>query len=101
MTTEKKNENIYFNFIFFFTAIIISIIIPLIFKLNRGSFFIGFMISILIINFSFTFFKNYFFNESWYSDEYNYNNATIFKNTFYNIWLDIKDLFGFLFRKKN
>ena len=101
MTIEKKNENIYFNFIYFATAIIISIIIPLIFKLNRSSFFIGFIISILIINFSISFFKNYFFNESWYSEEYKINNAKVFYETFRNIYIDIKEKIKNAFSKKN
>ncbi len=89
MTVEKKNENIYFNFIFFASTIIISILIPWIFKLNRYSFLVGFVISILIINFSIFFLKNYFFDESWYTEQYHYNNTTIYKETFKDIFIDI------------
>ena len=91
MTVEKKNANIYFNFIFFVSAIIISILIPWIFKLNRNSFLVGFVTSILIINFSIFYLKNYFYDESWYTEQYQYNNTTIYKETFKDIIIDVKE----------
>ena len=91
MNKEKKTEDVFFNIIFCASTIILSLIIPWILKLNRTSFYIGFIISILIINFSISFLKNYFFDNSWYSEQYNYNNVKIYKETFKDIFIDIKE----------
>ena len=91
MTDEKKNENNYFNIIFFVSTIILAIIIPKIFKLNRKSFILGFIIQILIIHFFFYFLNIYYNDDSWYTEQYQVNNSKIYKEAFKDIFRDIKN----------
>ena len=91
MTSEKKYENNNFNIIFFISTIILAIIIPKIFKLNRISFIIGFIIPILLINFLAFFFKIYYIDNSWYTEKYIINNTYIYKEAFKDIFRDIKN----------
>ena len=91
MTSEKKYENNNFNIIFFISTIILAIIIPKIFKLNRISFIIGFIIPILLINFLAFFFKIYYIDNSWYTEKYIINNKYIYKEAFKDIFRDIKN----------
>ena len=91
MTSEKKYENNNFNIIFFISTIVLAIIIPKIFKLNRISFIIGFIIPILLINFLAFFFKIYYIDNSWYTEKYIINNTYIYKEAFKDIFRDIKN----------
>ena len=90
MTTEKKYENNIFNIIFFISTIILAILIPKIFKLNRASFIFGFIIPILIINYLVMFFRIFYKDNSWYTEQYQLNNTYIYKETFKDIFRDIK-----------
>ena len=90
MTSEKKNENNYFNIIFFISTIILAIIIPKLFKLNRTSFIIGFIIPVLIIYFLLYFLNIYYNDNSWYTEQYQLNNGYIYKEAFKDIFRDIK-----------
>ena len=91
MTTEKKYENNFFNIIFFFSTIILAILIPKIFKLNKTSFILGFIIPILLINFLVMFFRIYYIDNSWYTEQYHFNNTYIYKEAFKDIFRDIKE----------
>ena len=98
MSSEKKYENNIFNIIFIISTIILAIIVPKIFKLNRISFIIGFIISILLINFLVVFSRIYYEDNSWYTEQYQINNTFIYKEAFKDIYKDIKESFknGFL-----
>ena len=91
MSIEKKYENNMFNIIFIPSTIILAIIVPNIFKLNRTSFIFGFIISILLLNFLIEFLRIYNSDNSWYTEQFQINNTSIYKEASKDIFTDIKE----------
>ena len=91
MSIEKKYENNIFNIIFIPSTIILAIIVPNIFKLNRTSFIFGFIISILLLNFLIEFLRIYNSDNSWYTEQFQINNTSIYKEAYKDIFTDIKE----------
>ena len=91
MSIEKKYENNIFNIIFIPSTIILAIIVPNIFKLNRTSFIFGFIISILLLNFLIEFLRIYNSDNSWYTEQFQINNTSIYKEASKDIFTDIKE----------
>ena len=91
MSIEKKYENNMFNIIFIPSTIILAIIFPKIFKLNRTSFIFGFIISILLLNFLIEFLRIYNSDNSWYTEQFQINNTSIYKEASKDIFTDIKE----------
>ena len=91
MSIEKKYENNIFNIIFIPSTIILAIIVPNIFKLNRTSFIFGYIISILLLNFLIEFLRIYNSDNSWYTEQFQINNTSIYKEASKDIFTDIKE----------
>ena len=91
MSIEKKYENNMFNIIFIPSTIILAIIVPNTFKLNRTSFIFGFIISILLLNFLIEFLRIYNSDNSWYTEQFQINNTSIYKEASKDIFTDIKE----------
>ena len=87
---KHDNENLYFNIIAIILTIILLLVIPSILKLNRCSYFFGFIISNLIIYFMILFLNTYYIENSWYTEQYHLNNTYIYKEAFKDIFIDTK-----------
>ena len=74
-------------------TIIFILFIPSILKLNKYLFVVGFIIAVLVMNLFLTFFKVLYYDNSWYSQKYQYNNSDIYKETFNDIVNDTKTNF--------
>ena len=70
----------FFDFILIIIFIII-ILIPSLLKLNKYLYFTGFIIAIVIMNFIITYLKVLYYDNSWYSEKYQYNKSHIYKET--------------------
>ena len=77
-------------------TIIFILFIPSILKLNKYLFIVGFIIAVLVMNLFLTFFKVLYYDNSWYSQKYQYNNSDIYKETFNDIVNDTKSNFYYL-----
>ena len=77
-------------------TIIFILFIPSILKLNKYLFVVGFIIAVLVMNLFLTFFKVLYYDNSWYSQKYQYNNSDIYKETFNDIVNDTKSNFYYL-----
>jgi energy-coupling factor transporter transmembrane protein EcfT len=77
-------------------TIIFILFIPSLLKLNKYLFVIGFIIAVLVMNLFLTFFKVLYYDNSWYSQKYQYNNSDIYKETFNDIVNDTKSNFYYL-----
>ena len=77
-------------------TIIFILFIPSILKLNKYLFILGFIIAVLVMNLFLTFFKVLYYDNSWYSQKYQYNNSDIYKETFNDIVNDTKSNFYYL-----
>ena len=71
-------------------TVIFMLIIPSMLKLNKISFIIGFIAAVLIMNFFLTFFKVLYFDNSWYTCKYQYNNSHIYKEALNDVVNDTK-----------
>ena len=95
---NSVNENtIHFpivNFFIFLTFLLI-LITPSMLKLNKYLFIIGFIIAVLIMNLSLTFIKVLYYDNSWYTQEYKYNNTYIYKEAINDVYNDTK--YGFYY----
>jgi hypothetical protein len=77
-------------------TILFILFIPSILKLNKYLFVVGFIIAVLVMNLFLTFFKVLYYDNSWYSQKYQYNNSHIYKETFNDIVNDTKSNFYYL-----
>jgi hypothetical protein len=77
-------------------TIIFILFIPSILKLNKYLFILGFIIAVLVMNLFLTFFKVLYYDNSWYSQKYQYNNSDIYKETFNDIVNETKSNFYYL-----
>ena len=77
-------------------TIIFILFIPSILKLNKYLFVVGFIIAVLVMNLFLTFFKVLYYDNSWYSQKYQYNNSHIYKETFNDIVNETKSNFYYL-----
>ena len=71
-------------------TILFILFIPSILKLNKYLFVVGFIIAVLVMNLFLTFFKVLYYDNSWYSQKYQYNNSHIYKEAFNDIVNDTK-----------
>ena len=71
-------------------TVIFMLIIPSMLKLNKISFIIGFIAAVLIMNFVLTFFKVLYYDNSWYTCKYQYNNSYIYKEALNDVVNDTK-----------
>ena len=76
--------------ILIFLTILLILITPSMLKLNKCLFIIGFIIAILLMNLSLTFFKVLYYDNSWYTQEYKYNNSHIYKEAINDVYNDTK-----------
>ena len=99
MSEEDVNTNFEYqiqvpivNILIIITFIFI-LIIPSMLRLNKVSFIIGFIVAVLIMNFILTFFKVLYYDNSWYTCKYQYNNSYIYKEAINNVVNDTKNGF--------
>ena len=99
MSEEEVNTNIksqleipIVNILIILTVIFI-LIIPSMLKLNKLSFIIGFIAAVLIMNFLLTFFKVLYYDNSWYTQQYHYNNSHIYEEAINDVVNDTKNGF--------
>ena len=94
----SDNENIIsipiVNILIILTLLFIFIT-PSMLKLNKYLFIIGFIIAVLLMNLSLTFFKVLYYDNSWYTQEYKYNNSHIYKESINDVYNNTK--FGFYY----
>ena len=76
--------------ILIFLTILLILITPSMLKLNKFLFIIGFIIAILLMNLLLTFFKVLYYDNSWYTQEYKYNNSNIYKEAINDVYNDTK-----------
>ena len=71
-------------------AIILILIIPSMLKLNKGFFIIGFIVAVLVMNLVLTFFKVLYYDNSWYTQQYQYKNDHLYKEALNDVVNDTK-----------
>ena len=69
-----------FNIILFIFSLFF-ILIPSLLKLNKCLYCTGFIIAIVIMNFIITYHKVLYYDNSWYTQKYQYNKSHIYKET--------------------
>ena len=74
-------------------TILLILIVPSMLKLNKGCFIVGFIIAVLIMNLSLTFFKVLYYDNSWYTQQYQYNNSYVYKEALNDVVNDTKNGF--------
>ena len=77
--------------IFLFILFLIILLFPSIFKLNRKVFLISFIIAIIIIKFLLTFYNVLYYNNSWYTQKYDYNKSHIYKEALNEVYNNTKN----------
>ena len=78
-------------------TIILILILPSMLKLNKGLFIIGFIAAVLIMNLFLTFFKVLYYDNSWYTQQYQYNTSHIYNEALKDIVKDTKTDFYYYF----
>ena len=71
-------------------TIVLILIIPPMLKLNKGFFIIGFILSVLIMNLILTFFKVLYYDNSWYTQQYQYKDDHLYKEAINDVFNDTK-----------
>ena len=71
-------------------TIILILIIPSMLKLNKGFFIIGFIVAVLVMNLVLTFFKVLYYDNSWYTQQYQYKNDHLYKEALNDVVNDTK-----------
>ena len=89
---SEEEKNILFPVInvLIILTIILILMLPSILKLNKGCFIIGFIIAVFIMNLLLTFFKVLYYDNSWYTQKYQYNNSDIYKEAINDVVDDTK-----------
>ena len=90
--SENQIEIPIVNILIIITVIFI-LIIPSMLKLNKALFIFGFIMAVLIMNFLLTFFKVLYYDNSWYTCKYQYNNSYVYKEALNDVVNDTKNGF--------
>ena len=90
ISENESTINIPIINILIFLTLLLILITPSILKLNKYLFIIGFIIAVLIMNLLLTFFKVLYYDNSWYTQEYKYNNSHIYKESIDDVYNDTK-----------
>ena len=97
--TDKSNseDKIEIPFPIINVLIILSItfilIAPSMLKLNKGCYIIGIILAVLLMNFTLSFFKVLYYDNSWYSQQFQYNNTYVYKEALNDVVNDTKNGF--------
>ena len=77
-------------------TILFILFIPSMLKLNKFLFVIGFIIAVLVMHLFLTFFKVLYYDNSWYSQKYQYNKSHIYQEALNDVVNDTKSNFYYL-----